>query len=138
MKKIIYIFSVILLSATAIPVMAAPVTTFKQLINDLLITTILKPLIPLLIGLAIVVFFYGIIVFVLSEGGDKKQDGKQYMFWGVIGIFVMVSVWGLVDLLKDTFGLDQTVPNIQITLPAGSTAGTQAEVNSEPVGGFDY
>ncbi len=132
MKKIISIFSIAFVSAVAIPVMAAQVTTFKQLINDLFINGILKPLIPLLIGLAIVVFFYGIIIFVLSEGGEKKNEGKQYMFWGVIGIFVMVSVWGLVNLIKETFNFNQTVPKIEINVPGQPNTPTPVVPASSP------
>jgi hypothetical protein len=131
MKKIIYTFFIALFSVVAVPALAATVTTFKGLINDLLIAGILKPLIPLLIGLAIVVFFYGIIIFVLSEGGEKKNEGKQYMFWGVIGIFVMVSVWGLVNLIKETFNLNQNVPQIQINVPS-ATSPTPAAPASSP------
>jgi succinate dehydrogenase/fumarate reductase cytochrome b subunit len=117
MKKIFYSFSLLLVSAIAIPVLAATPTTFKQLINDVFISGLLKPLVPLLIGLAVVVFIYGVLILMFSEGGEKKEEGKQYMLWGIIGIFVMVSVWGLVNILKGTFGLDPAVPKIEIKLP---------------------
>jgi hypothetical protein len=51
-----------------------------------------------------------------SEGGEKKEEGKQYMLWGIVGIFVMVSVWGLVNIVKQTFNLSENVPKVEIRL----------------------
>lgn len=91
--------------------------TFRDIIQCVFIAGLIKPLVPLLIGLAVVVFIYGVLILMFSEGGEKKEEGKQYMLWGIIGIFVMVSVWGLVNILKGTFGLDPAVPKIEIKLP---------------------
>jgi hypothetical protein len=35
------------------------------------------------------------------------------MFWGIIAFFVMVSIWGLVALLRDTFGVNNVIPQLQ-------------------------
>jgi len=117
MKKIFYSFSLLLISAIATPVFAATPTTFEQLINNVFIGGLLRPIVPLLIGLAVVVFIYGVLILMFSDSGEKKEEGKQYMLWGIIGIFVMVSVWGLVNILKGTFDLDNTVPKVEIKLP---------------------
>lgn len=98
--------------------MQATVSTFKELVNNVFIGNILQPLVPLLIGLAVVVFIYGVLILMLSEGGEKKEEGKQYMLWGIIGIFVMVSLWGLVAVLTSTFNLSTSTPNIQMTVPS--------------------
>jgi hypothetical protein len=116
MKKITYLISLTILSTLALPALAAA-TTFKQLINDVFISGLLKPIIPLMVGLAVAVFIYGVLVLMFSEGGEKKEDGKKYMVWGIIGIFVMVSVWGLVHILITTFGLDTSVQPIRIVIP---------------------
>lgn len=117
MKKINQYF----LSALASVALAAPatvalaaVTNFKDLINQTIIAGILRPLIPLLVGLAVVMFVYGVLIFMFSEGGEKKEEGKQYMLWGIIGIFVMVSVWGLVSILVGVFQLNVTPIPIRI------------------------
>ncbi|MCK5021815.1 MAG: hypothetical protein KAR54_01020 [Candidatus Pacebacteria bacterium] len=39
----------------------------------------------------------------LQSSGSDKEDAKQQMIWGIVILFVMVSVWGLVDLLTKTF-----------------------------------
>jgi hypothetical protein len=131
MKKITYLISIVSLLVISTPALAA-VTTFKQVINDIFIGGILKPIVPFLIGLGVVVFIYGVLVLVFSEGGEKKEEGKQYMFWGIIGIFVMVSVWGLVNILISTFNLSDNVPNIEIKPIQSTQTQTTQTPNSGP------
>jgi membrane protease YdiL (CAAX protease family) len=119
MKKIkplsLYL-SLFLISFIALPVMAASINTFKEL-ADRAVNTIIGPIVPLLIGLAVLVFLYGVLTFTFSEGGTKKEEGKQYMIWGIVGLFVMVSVWGLVAILQGTFNLDNKTQNIKMEIP---------------------
>lgn len=116
MKKIILILSSIGLAGIALPALAAT-TNFKDLVQQILIGKILAPIVPLLIGLGVVVFIYGVLVLMFSEGGEKKEEGKQFMLWGIIGVFVMVSLWGLVAIVSGTFNLDTAPQTIQITPP---------------------
>lgn len=59
-------------------------------------------LIPILVGLAVVLFFWGLVKYLWSITGDTKEheEGRQIMVWGVIAIFVMVSIWGIVAMLQ--------------------------------------
>lgn len=63
---------------------------------------LLSTLSTILFAAAVVAFFYGVARFIFSAGNDK-EDGKKVMWWGIIGIFVMASVFGLVNILQDTF-----------------------------------
>jgi glucose uptake protein GlcU len=117
MKKIIYTFLFLILSVVSVPVLAATPKNLKSLINDIFIGGMLKPVVPLLVGLAVVVFIYGVLITMFSEGGEKKEDGKKFMFWGIIGIFVMVSVWGLVAVVQSTFQLDNKTQIIKMDIP---------------------
>ncbi len=82
---------------------AAGGATFESLVTGIQ-TSIFSPLIPVLFGLALIVFFWGLIQYLRSGLGDKQvEEAKSLMLWGVIIIFVMVSVWGLVKILTDTF-----------------------------------
>ena len=38
---------------------------------------------------------------------EKREEGKQTIMYDIIGIFVMVSIWGLVNILNRTFNLQQ-------------------------------
>ena len=62
--------------------------------------------VPIIISLAVLYFLWGVAQYMLSS--DKKEEAKDKMLWGIIGLFVMVSIWGLVGLLSDTFDLDTT------------------------------
>lgn len=62
-------------------------------------------LVPLLIGLAVVVFFFGLVKYIWG-GAEAKSAAISSMVWGVIAIAVMVSIWGLVGLLQNIAGID--------------------------------
>ena len=66
---------------------------------------LIRASIPILISISVIVFVWGVFRYVLAEGEDKKK-GRDVMMYGIIGLFVMVSVWGLVALVYNTFGLD--------------------------------
>jgi len=67
--------------------------------------------IPVLIGIALLIFFWGIVKFVFSQGSEKAQtDGKKIMIWGLIALFVMLSVWGIIKFFQDAFGLSNLGP----------------------------
>ena len=76
--------------------------TLKNIIMNLVIGCVLTRTAYLIIAAAIVVFLYGIFKFISSEG-DDKQGGRELMFWGIVGIFVMTSFWGLAAILQNTF-----------------------------------
>lgn len=72
----------------------------------LAITFIVKMLIPLVAGIAFIVFLYGLGQFVLHAGeSDAREEGRRLMIWGLVGLFVMFSVWGLVFFFAQTFGV---------------------------------
>jgi len=57
--------------------------------------------IPLLVGLALMFFIWGLVVFIMNSGNEQeRQVGKQKMIWGIVALFVIVSVWGIVRLLQ--------------------------------------
>jgi hypothetical protein len=69
-------------------------------------TMIVNPLIDLLFALAIVIFLWGVFEFFLNEGNDEKRTtGKSHMVWGVIGLVIMLGVWGILGLMLDTLGV---------------------------------
>ena len=107
MKKIAII--AISISGLVPFVAVAANNTFREVINYVVMDTIIAPLVPVLISLTILIFIWGIIKY-MREDGKEREDGKKYMFWGVIGIFVMVSVWGLVAILQNTFDLNSSTP----------------------------
>ncbi|OGI85749.1 hypothetical protein A3A01_00150 [Candidatus Nomurabacteria bacterium RIFCSPLOWO2_01_FULL_39_17] len=77
--------------------------------------TIVKGVIPLIFILATAMFVWGVVQYVINADEEsKKSKGKQFMIWGIIALTVMVSVWGLVKIVGDTFGIDSTfIPEVK-------------------------
>ena len=74
-------------------------------------------LIPLAIAFAIFEFVRGIIKYITAGGEPKgREEARNTIIYGVIGLFAIVSVWGLVKLIGDSFGVQQvqtiTAPTI--------------------------
>ena len=79
------------------------------------------------VGIALFVFIWGIVTFIVKSGDDKEiAAGKKRMIWGVVALFVIVSVWGLVALLGQLFGVQttQTCPSPSIVVD-GVPSGVQ-------------
>jgi hypothetical protein len=74
-------------------------------------------LIPVLIAAALVVFFWGLVKY-LWGGGKDTAYGRRIMTSGLIALFVMVSVWGIVALIQESLGVDQNaganIPQIPV------------------------
>jgi hypothetical protein len=88
---------------------------FYELIMNTIIGGMLRPIVTLLISGAVVIFLYGVFKFIRSDG-KEKETGKEFMVWGLVGIFVMVSVWGLVNILRGTFNLNDSSVDISKVL----------------------
>jgi hypothetical protein len=78
-----------------------------QSIVELIISSILNPVVALLIGLAVVYFMWGALKYV-NRGHDDGAEGVKMMTYGIFALFVMVSVWGLVYILINTFNLSSS------------------------------
>lgn len=69
-----------------------------------------KTVIPLLFAIAMVIFIWGVVQFVINgDDAEKKEKGRTFMIWGIIGLTVMVGVWGLVGVVARTFGINGSV-----------------------------
>ena len=62
---------------------------------------IVSSLIPLLIAVALVVFFWGLVRYIVNPG-EGHDEGKKVMIAGLVALFVMVSVWGIIRLAQTT------------------------------------
>jgi hypothetical protein len=70
-------------------------------------------LIPLVFAIAFLVFIWGIYQYFIAGGAseEKRDSGKQLILWGLIGFFVMFSVWGIINLLLNSLRFNsQTRP----------------------------
>ncbi len=91
-------------------------------VGSFIINTINNVLVPVLFAIAFIVFLWGAFdSFILGANDEEKKDnGKNLMLWGLIGFFVMVSVWGLVNILTGSISFgNSAVP----TLPGAKAVG---------------
>jgi len=64
-------------------------------------------LVPVLFALAFIVFLWGIANAYIFSAGDEEavKKGHKLILWGIIAFVVMISIWGLVNVIANTFGL---------------------------------
>lgn len=100
----------------SVPVLAlTPFVVSAQGIQGLIGTAIgiITGLIPLIIGLAVLLFLWGVLRYVFMKDDSDKKEARNFMMWGIIALFVMVSVWGLVNILDQTLlGTGQSQYNV--------------------------
>jgi hypothetical protein len=59
------------------------------------------PIVTFLFALAVIYFLYGVFEFVLGlDNEEKRKAGQKHMLWGIIGLFIMVSVGGIMSLVS--------------------------------------
>ncbi len=75
----------------------------------LTIQGMVEAIVPLLITIALVVFIWGIIQYITAGADEEKRSAaRSVILYGVIGLFAIVSVWGLVAIIQNTFGVTDT------------------------------
>lgn len=78
---------------------------------DYITCSISSSVIPLLFAIALMVFVYGVINYVIAaDGSENREEGRWFMIWGIVGLFVMVAVWGLVAVISNTIEIDTAFP----------------------------
>ena len=126
-------FTLLALSAA----IAAPAAVWAQNIepNTAYITglvtqtsSILRLLLPLVVTLALLLFFWGLAMFILNADNEEARGkGRSMMVWGLVALFVIVAVWGLVGLLAQIFGVKKggsvDIPGVQSPDTSGGLLG---------------
>ena len=73
------------------------------LVNNLT-RALINPAILLIFAVALMLFVWGLVQFLisLSTGGKDVQKGKAHMLWGTVGMFIMVAAYGILNLIQGT------------------------------------
>lgn len=102
MKKLIGFIAL----ALALPAVASAQGNFQNIFVSIdTIGGLIVKLIPIVIGAAVLLFLYGLLQFFLSTESGKLAEARSFMVFGVVALFIMVSVWGLVNFLRNTLGV---------------------------------
>lgn len=97
------------------------------------IAAILNVIIPILITLAVVYVIYGVIKYATAKDEEAQKEGRTVIVSGIIALFVIVSIWGLVAILNSTFQIDQGGSNLQSTNCAQGTIIGFTSPGGEPI-----
>ena len=104
MKKIIS--SGLVLSALPMFAFAAGMADAFSLLA--LAHKLLNTIIPVLIALAVVYFIWGVIQYTVSTDEEAKTGARGKIINGLIGLFIIVSFWGIIAIITNTTGVGPT------------------------------
>lgn len=126
--------------ATAIPVLAfaqgtiPPTNTSSgtKNLSDLVIKIIgyLNQFLVLLMAVAVLVFVWHIFQYYIKPNDDRAKAGS-YVMYSLLGFFVIFSMWGLVNILSNTFGIRGAAPSAS-DLNSLFPGGTSNSSNTSP------
>jgi len=78
-----------------------------------IITYVIDPAIRVVFTLGLFLFIWGLVEFMWSlRGGQVENDGKNHMVYGLIGMLIMVSVYGIIALIVNSFGLNYSSTDV--------------------------
>ncbi len=78
---------------------------------------IINPLIGVIFTAALVLFLYGAMRLVFGAGNDSARDeGKQHMLWGLVGMVIMVSVFAIIRVMLYTFNVTELPAELPLQL----------------------
>ena len=63
--------------------------------------------VPVIFALAFLAFVWGMVNYFFFNAGDetKRAEGRAFILWGLLGMVILFSVWGFVNLLLSTLGI---------------------------------
>jgi hypothetical protein len=76
----------------------------ERIIRNIL-SQILNPVITLMVGVAVLYFLWGAFEFIRNaESSAERKKGSLNMLWGALGLFIMVTAYGILNLILGTLG----------------------------------
>lgn len=94
---------------TCATLLSGSINNLKDII-DFATCLITKSVVPLLFTIAIVVFVYGVIQYFLNPNNiGERIKARQYIIFALLGMFVIFSVGGIIEILRNTFGVSTSV-----------------------------
>lgn len=70
---------------------------------------VVNPLIILMFAVALAFFLYGVVEFIMkADNPDERELGQSHIMWGIIGMFIMFSVFVILRLIENTLGVGHT------------------------------
>lgn len=101
------IFAPFAAMAGGLPPAGVPTTGTTVFSILAIIANILNFVIPILITLGVIYVIWGVIKYATAKESGEQDEARKTIISGIIALFVIVSIWGLVAILNSTFGIDQ-------------------------------
>lgn len=72
--------------------------------KDAIVSAVNDILVPVLMAIAFIVFLWGVYKYFIygADNDTERETGRKFTLWGVIGFVVILSIWGLVNIVKTT------------------------------------
>lgn len=102
-------------------VIALPSVVFAQFTSTTRLVDrigdLIEDLIPIVIAIALLVFFWGLAKFIIKAGDETEvKSGRRLMMWGTVALFVIITIWGLIEFIGQELGVTptqlQNIPSI--------------------------
>ena len=84
---------------------------------------LLNSIVPILLALGVAYFVWGVVQYVIAGGEEAKKKGKDHVIYGIIGLTIIVALWGIVGLVVSTFDIGEqafTTPSLAPLAVEGS------------------
>ena len=70
---------------------------------------VVQPLLVLLFGVAFIIFIWGVVAYIRNSDSDKdRAEGQQSILWGLVGMVIMISAFGIINIIQGTIGVEPT------------------------------
>ena len=140
MKKGILKSGLALVAAASMPFIALAATaqtnpcTTQQSLCTLIYKAIgyFNEIIYLIIALAVMTFIWNVYHYFIVNDPENRKEASKYVMFSVIGLFVILSFWGLVNIISNTLNLNTAASQINVgalTGSGGSAVSTPSNAN---------
>lgn len=87
-------------------------------------SAVIQPLLVLVFGLAFIIFVWGIFQYIRNGDETKgREEGQRGILWGLLGMVIMTSSFGIINIIQGTIGVEQTSQQRTIEEQFESTTG---------------
>lgn len=97
----------------------APLMVSAATLQDGLVTIrkAIDFIIPMIMALAILIFLWGIVKYILASGDPAKEKAaRSSIIYGLLGVLVLVAFWGIIQIVTSTFDIETggTLPKVNV------------------------
>jgi len=83
-----------------------------------------------LVALAVIFIVWQAVVYLARPGAEDKAKAGVNILWGIVGLFIIVSIWGLVNILVNSFSTGNSgkvnIPNVDFINNNNGSGGVNA------------